>query len=266
MSDEYFHIQIMKTNPMRSTWFPAAVALGMACACAPCHAATVITIQQAGFEGAPSRGAVNLSPWRRSSQADGSGNANQVGIESYASLGTKLDAIPGGGNYLYYNNSAGESIYQTLAATLAANTTYTLSIQAIDRSDLGFQASSLRLGYVPGTDNGSTGDLIANSFYGEYLLTPTSVVNPTPINSPVPSTNDGTTNPNDGWQLWTYTFTTGASPAGLGSPLRVEIVGSGIQSLFDNISLTAEAIPEPSSALLGGIGLMLLLRRRRREA
>lgn len=211
-----------------------------------------ITIGQPGFEGAPNRGAVSLAPWQRSSNG-----SNSVGVESYSSLGTRLDAVPGGGTYLHYNNGSAESIYQVLAETLAADTTYTLSIQAVDRTDLIFKTSSLRLGYVPGVDDGTTGDNITNDFFGEFLLSPTSVVNPTPVNGAAAD---------DGWEDWTYTFTTGAAPAGEGSPLRIEIAGSGVQSLFDNVALTKEAtvIPEPASLAMGLAGLTLIAARRRR--
>lgn len=215
----------------------------------PSTAATVF-IGEAGFEGAPGRGAVTLSPWKRSSNG-----SNTVGIESYSTLGSSLDSIPGGGTYLHYNNGASESIYQVLSETLAANTTYTINIQAIDRNNLTFKSSMIRLGYVSGTDDGSTGDMIANDFYGENLLTANSVFNSIPVNGAAAD---------DGWEDWTYTFVTGATPTGLGQQLRVEIVGSGVQSLFDNISMTATAVPEPSTIalLLGSAGALLLRRRR----
>jgi hypothetical protein len=39
--------------------------------------------------------------------------------------------------------------------------------------------------------------------------------------------------------------------------------GSGGRTRFDNIALTGTVVPEPSAALLGGLGLLALLRRRR---
>ncbi len=39
--------------------------------------------------------------------------------------------------------------------------------------------------------------------------------------------------------------------------------GTGSRTRFDNIALTGTIIPEPSTALLGGLGALLLLRRRR---
>ena len=244
---------------MNTTTKTLAALSALALLPASAYAAPVsIAIGEAGFEGAPTRGAVTLAPWKR-----GSNGSNTVGVESYASLGTQVDPVPGGGNYLHYNNGSAESIYQVLAETLEANTTYVLAIQAVDRSNLNFQSSELRFGTVSGVDDGTSGDLIANDFFGENLLTPTAVVNTTPLNAPVPSTSDGTTNPTDGWVNWSYTFTTGDSPAGLDDALRIEIIGTGVQSLFDNVTLTKEPVPEPGSLALLGLGGLLIARRRR---
>jgi hypothetical protein len=196
-----------------------------------------ISIGEADFEGAPNRGNVSVLPWKK---ADGS---STIGIESYSTLGTDVDAVPGGGTYCHYNNNASESIYQVLSANLAANTVYTLSAVAIDRSNQTFQPSELRLGYVPGTDSGTTGDMVANDFFGEYLLTATVLTNTTPVNG---AAGD------DGYVTWSSTFTTVGSPAGVGFPIRIEIVGSGVQSLFDNVALSAEFIPVPSISSLDG--------------
>ena len=241
----------MKLNQQMKTTMSLAAAMGsLVLAATSANAATPIIIGEAGFEGAPNRGGVSLPPWER-----GSTGTSSVGVESYASLGASVDAVPGGGTYMHYNNGSSESIYQVLAATLAANTTYTFSIQAIDRSNLNFQSSELRLGYVSGVDDGTTGDTITNDFFGEFLLTPTVLNNTTPVNGAGAS---------DGIENWVSTFTTGASPAGLGQSLRIEIVGSGVQSLYDNVSLTYETVPEPSTtALLGLGGLALILRRRK---
>lgn len=70
---------------------------------------------------------------------------------------------------------------------------------------------------------------MANDFYGEYLLSATVLTNTIPVNGA--ATNDGNV-------TWVSTFTTGDSPAGEGYPLRIEIVGSGVQSLYDNVKLT----------------------------
>jgi hypothetical protein len=194
---------------------------------------TPVTIDEAGFEGAPARGGdKSVPPWRNS----GSGNV-AIDIESYANLGTKLDAVPDGGTYCLYMNGTGDSIYQVLSSNLAANRIYRLSAVAIDRTDQTFQPSELRMGYVSGSDNGTTGDMIANHFFGENLLTGAVLENTTPVNAPIPSTNDGTTDPDDGYVVWTTEFKVESGHPGVGMPIRIEIVGSGVQSLFDNVSL-----------------------------
>lgn len=196
--------------------------------------AVPVTIGEADFEGAPSRGSVSLPPWRR-----GSSGAFGIGIESYSSLGSKSDAVPGAGNYCHYQNGASESIYQVLSTSLVANATYRLSVVAIDRSDQTFQSSELRMGYVPGTDDGTTGDMIANHFYGVYLLTATVLTNTIPLNGAAPD---------DGYITWVSDFKVESTHPGVGSQIRIEIVGSGIQSLFDNVTL--EMIPGPAAGTL----------------
>lgn len=188
-----------------------------------------VTIGQWDFEGAGGRGGgVLLPPWRK---ALNGGNA--IAIESYATLGTKVDVPPGGGAYCHYNNGS-DHIYQVLSTNLAAKTTYTLSAVAIDRTDYAFPSCQLRLGYVPGTDDGSTGsDAIANHFYGDYLLSATVLTNTAPVNG---------TAADDGYVKWSSQFTTGDSPAGEGYPIRIEILGSAVQSLFDNVTLTKTSV------------------------
>lgn len=71
----------------------------------------------------------------------------------------------------------------------------------------------------------------------------------------------------DTWQQFTVSFTTGASGGAVGSDLEFSLnkvsTGSGTNPklLFDNVVVTS--VPEPSAALLGGLGMLALLRRRR---
>lgn len=60
----------------------------------------------------------------------------------------------------------------------------------------------------------------------------------------------------DGNTIMTDTFTWDAS-----NDMKIVFTGSSAGSLVDNIVITA--VPEPSAALLGGLGLLVLLRRRR---
>jgi len=153
-----------------------------------------------------------------------------------------LDAAPGDTNG-FWLISNGPDFSILLGDVLAANTTYTLSVEFGDRPDLNNGNPALRLGF------GSTP--------GANYVTPTISLNPPTING--------------GWVTWTQTYTTNAAPTGSGQQLRIELVNQGIgtdglsnaQMIADNLILTAVAIPEPSAALLGGLGILALLRRRR---
>ena len=181
---------------------------------------------------------------------------NTTGIVVWNDGGTIHDAYatvtaPGGGlsvapgdtnNSWIYSNGLDFSIL--LGDDLAANTTYVLSIEVgkrIDHPSLTDGNPALRLGF------GSTP--------GASYLTPTVSLTPATVGN--------------GWVTWSLTYTTGAAPVGLGQDLRIDIVNQGTgtagitnaQMIVDNLKLTA--IPEPSTALLGGLGMLALLRRRR---
>jgi hypothetical protein len=140
----------------------------------------------------------------------------------------------------YWSNVT--DLYQVLSSTLQPNATYTLVADLGDRvAPTAFPGAEIRLGY------GSTP--------GVNLLTADSVLAPTP--------------PDGGWALWRSTFTTGPAPAGLGQPLRIELINpGGPQPQFDNIRLLAvQPVPEPSAfalSVLGMLGLIGAGRRRRR--
>ena len=73
------------------------------------------------------------------------------------------------------------------------------------------------------------------------LFRPVEVDRPLPFNDH----ENEPENKTDGFVTWTYTFTTGESPQGLGQPLRVEILGGGAaQAIFDNVALRAQANSE----------------------
>lgn len=139
-----------------------------------------------------------------------------------------VDAVPGLGRKVAYNNGSQHDLYQILNATLTANTTYKLSVVAIDATFSNpFPDGELRLGSVSESPT-AVGD------YGLNLITPVSADKPVPFNDH----ENAPDNLTDGIATWTWTFTTGASPAGLGRKLRIEILGGGKpQALFDNVSL-----------------------------
>lgn len=169
-----------------------------------------------------------------------------------------IDPVPDCGDCLMYNNGPQHDVYQVLQATVQANTTYTLSIVAIDPtfSDP-FPGGELRLGYVSkqaqqaaeeakAKADGQAQDEVhkGKHDYGLHLLKPVEVDQPVPLNDH----DNAPDNKTDGYVTWTYTFTTGDNPQGLDQPLRIEILGGDkAQSIFDNVSLQAK-VNEPAGA------------------
>lgn len=139
------------------------------------------------------------------------------------------------GEQMYWSNIG--VVYQVLSATLAANTRYSVIVDVGDRSDAAFGGSpQIRLG------SGAT--------LGTNLLTPNIVANETPDFS---------------FETWEYTFTTAAAPAGEGDALRVELVSNGAQTLFDNVRIDANVVPEPSVIAMMALGFVSLVKARRRR-
>lgn len=204
--------------------------------------AATITIGNHSFEDA-----TNTS-WQSSS--NGSTPANPV-TTSGVIASTIHDTPPDGTDRIHHSNGqSGHDIYQVLGTTVAANTIYTMTVDIGDRTDLGPGSPVLRLGTVSATPT-------ATDDYGLNLLTGTIVANTIPLNGAGAS---------DGWETWITTFTTGASPTGFGDALRVELENvGGAQALFDNVRLDASPIPEPSAAVLLGLGGLAFVLRRRRQ-
>ena len=180
-----------------------------------------VTIEEPGFEAAGS--------WKFAHNGAGVAGFFGQSHASYIHSGL-IDPLPDGGAFFCYNNNAQHDLYQVLTATVAAKTTYKLSIVAIDPTFANpFPGGALRLGYV------SEGSAKADDF-GLNLLTPAKVLNPVPFNDK----ESAPESLSDGLASWIYTFTTGATPAGLGQKLRIEILGGGsAQSIFDNVQLEA---------------------------
>lgn len=227
----------------------ALAAMSLIC-CTTIANAEQVHIDQPGFE---ADGA-----WKLGQSGQGVSGLFADAHERYLDAGM-IDPVPGRDRHFMYNNGEEHDVYQVLQATVQANTTYTLSIVAIDAtfSDP-FPGGELRLGYVSkqtqqaaeqaeakadadaeatdtqGSDEGK-GD------YGLNLFRPVEVDRPLPFNDH----ENEPENKTDGFVTWTYTFTTGESPQGLGQPLRVEILGGGgAQAIFDNVALRAQANSE----------------------
>jgi hypothetical protein len=135
-----------------------------------------------------------------------------------------LQPVPDGDQVAYSN---GGTIAQTLSAVLQPNTRYTLSAYIGRRNVIAFPANSIRL--LAG-DTGPTILAISNS------VTPTA----------------GT------FQRVTVSYTSGGVGDPLiGKPLQIYLTSFGVQANFDNVTLDASPIPEPS-AILGLLGFGLL--------
>jgi len=135
------------------------------------------------------------------------------------------------GNIIAFSNGA--TLSQTLSASIAPYTTYSLSV------DVGH-----RLDGTDGYPAGYTIELLA----GGMLLRSISG-----FSGDIPK---GT------FQDVSFNFTSGATGSG---NLAIELISGGIQSDFDNVRLTAAQASEPGSLalLITGLGLALFLFRRR---
>jgi hypothetical protein len=149
---------------------------------------------------------------------------------------------PDGDNILFVGYGSPGEASQNLSALLQADTTYTLSFYVGARLDLPFSPYTVSL-----TANGVT-------------LASDSGGNPTSGNFVARS----------------FSFTTGANPAGEGTALGIDVYASGLgssQADFDAFSLTADpasqsGAPEPATLpLMGGaLALAAAWSRRRRQS
>lgn len=140
--------------------------------------------------------------------------------------------VPGGDNVAAVASSAGGGVLsQTLAETLAADTTYMLTVDVGNRLDVSFSAYAI--------------ELIA----GGVTLASGS--------SPSPNPAAGT------FLTKTIVFNSSSNPDQLGQNLVIRLSATGIgQADFDNVRLT---IPEPVSLLMMSVGVFVLPIYRRRH-
>lgn len=135
-----------------------------------------------------------------------------------------------GAQYAYANE--GGSLTQDLLTALLANTTYTFTVWELWRNGASFTGAV---------------ELVAG---GTDVLA------------------DATGTPFQGsWEQFTLTYTSPGSGSPIGEDLSVVLTSTGIQGDFDALSdITTTTVPEPSTMVLLGTGLLALRVARRRRA
>ena len=234
----------------------AASSLGILLAL-PAGAATVIPVTNHSFEAQViAEGGANFSAptgWTYLDASYGGGRAMFNPDNAYFTGSTSgTPAGADGSNVLSTStgnvgNIAG--VYQTIAGTsLTAGQTYTMTVAIGDYKTLLPNRWHLAI---------STSSMAAENFLGSFLA----------VYSP---TNGNELLTDDMFKDFSVQYTATGSESQIGQNLRITIwaqnhgTEGGTHVVFDNVRLTSmTAIPEPSAALLGGIGLLALLRRRR---
>ena len=205
-------------NTNLTTIFLTAIA-GLALAAAPGRAATIAIVNN-GFENSTVTGntlSTTITGW---SSADiGTFTSNGIAYvinEAHTNVTPPADPVGERMAMLRYD----AILYQVLTTKIAANTTYTLTIDAALRDTIASKGAE---------PTGSTIRLGTGSTAGGNLLTP--------ISSTIGALSDTS------WTSWTATFTTGATVAD--EFLRVEmywpLTSGDQQGLFDNVRLTASS-------------------------
>ena len=151
---------------------------------------------------------------------------------------------PGGGaadgnKYAYANGAA--TLSQTLGTVLLPDTIYTLRVAVGNRADL------------PGFGFSFGG-------YGVELW-----AGAVKLASDYDAGHSGTGAATPALGQWKDAVITYTSPSSVtADALQIRLRGYAIQTNYDNVRLDGTSlVPEPSAALLGGLGILALLRRRR---
>ena len=216
----------------------------LAFAAAPAFA-SLITVNNYNFEMPPAGGfPITCSgPCSYSVAAipDWSGTAVTPRGEAQYGIGTRFSYYtdPTVPNTIAFSN--GDTIYQTVGATVGTGTLYTLMVDIGQRADSGSFGGSADLLIGPTAGNGETSHFV---------------------------TATGSNPASGGWSTFTAMYTGTAADAG--ATITIELQTIGVignvthQGNFDNVRLE-DAVPEPASFLLIGSALLALKAFRRRR-
>ena len=148
-----------------------------------------------------------------------------------------------GGSNVAFNtitSTTGGGLLSQAVGTITANTQYTLTVKVGDRD-------------LPGTYDGN----LPSTIHAKLAdLVPVSSTTPTPVNG--------------GMATWTMVYDVLPGNTAVGNDLKLLLGSDGVEStpvtqvLFDDVTLEATTIPEPTTAVMLVIGLMGLLVIRRK--
>ena len=169
------------------------------------------------------------------------GEWNPTGTNSFVG-GLAPDQTNVGVVFLDDTNNEEAGLQQLLAATLQLSTQYTLTVEVGNFSDA----------------DGGTFNFTGFPGYRVELFAGSSLL----------ASDNNTLTPGEGiFETSTVSFTTGSSHTDAGQALAIRLVnlnGSGIEVNFDDVRLDATPVPEPSTAILGAIGMICCLLKRNR--
>jgi hypothetical protein len=192
------------------------------------------------------------------------GGVSDLGIANHGPEGLLDNNIA----WLFINSgrrTGSVSVTQTLGETLQPNTRYTLMLRVAQSAHAEGNPTLPDPPFPNLGDGVSTGDVFARLYLGStntampgFQLALSSVA--------VPANHE--------WVNWTLVWETGASESMAGMPIGIELFNRAdtrspnlpVEVFFDDIALTAAAVPEPRVALLLVAGALLPQRRRTTRA
>jgi len=202
--------------------------------------ATVITVNNPSFETLPATGLpIGCGADCFFSESDSGIPGWEIAPGSVVRTG-QFQPGTQDGNLTFFNSLSegitsaytnGGTIFQTVLPAVQDGQIYTLTVDLGHRND------------IPSFD--SSADLLVGGPGGQVFMA------------------TGTPPPLGGWSTFTARFV--GTDANEGEPITIQLIGSPPQGNFDNVSLTSVPVPEPSSMLLLGSGVLGLAQVIRRK-